>query len=160
MPIADALFDRQRDDARASSRRRAANSGARAASHVGHDADADDAQRDEQQHPGERRVRHMRKQTAAEQRKRRARAPRQTSAPSWEAPPVSADDRRARRARVDRKGAEKAGQQIGRADADEVAVDVGAAGGIVDEARVVAAVCTIATAATMSASPAVWRNVS
>ena len=63
----------------------------------------------------------------------RARAA-QTSAPSCETPPVSRKDRRARRAGVDGKGADHAGQQIGRAQADEVAVDVGAAGRVGDEA--------------------------
>ena len=53
------------------------------------------------------------------------------------------DDRRARRAGVERKGADQSGQQAGRADPDEIAVDVGPARRIAAKLRVVAAVCTM-----------------
>ena len=108
--------------------------GAAAPPDVDHRRDPHDAQRDEQQHAGERRVRHMREQAAAERRPARARGRRRRAR-------RAARRRRSRRRprcaagwRRRGKAPMKAGEQIGRAEADEVAVDVGAAGRIGNEA--------------------------
>ena len=121
---ADALLNRQHeqrehggDDER--------EFGAAAPPDVDHRPDPEDALSDEQQHAGKRRVRHMGEQPAAERRQRQREAGADKRAELRSAAGLG-DDRRARRAGVERKGAEKAGEQVGGAEADEVAADVGA----------------------------------
>jgi hypothetical protein len=94
--------------------------------------DADDPQRHEQQHPGERGMRHARQQIAAEKRQRE-RERRADEGAGLRNPAGFLCDRRGRRTGVDGKSAGETGQQIRGAAADEVAIDVGAEIGIRDE---------------------------
>ena len=104
---------------------------------------SEDALRHEQQHAGERRVGYVRQQRGAEAGERQDDRDRQ-QARELRACPDLLHDGGARRAGVDRKGAEQTRQQAAGAGADEIAIDVRRLVGAGKE-RVVAAVCIMTT---------------
>ena len=117
-------------------------------------ADPEDALGDEQQHARERRVRHMGEQAAAERRQRQREAGA-TSAPSCETPPVSATIAVRGGLALTGKAPRKPASRLAAPTPTKSRPTSGPAAGSETKLRVVAAVCTMTTSATMMASGAI-----